>query len=160
MIPAIKRKLGPQEEPIEKIIESAIKITEHLNVLKVDLQKSKIFEDEGIRIEIYPNDDRARGVYMCIRGGRDVVVGVIHGGHEHFDGNHCNDDVAAKALASFKSLLHATQITTDKLKHGELVSRDTIFKNGDDILSEALDSEVFKNIFSLTTCETYEFSYL
>jgi len=160
MIIEIKRDLETQEEMIEKIISRARHITEHLNVLKVDLQKSRIFDDAGVRIEVYPNDERARGVYMCIRGVSDIVVGVIHGGHEHFDSTHYDNDISGKALAFFKSLLHARQITTDKLKHGELVSRDTLFKNGDDILSEALDSDVFKNVFSLTTSESYEFSYL
>ncbi|MDH3976586.1 MAG: hypothetical protein OEV42_20170 [Deltaproteobacteria bacterium] len=160
MNPEIKRDLAPQSEAIENILESAHDISESLNALKVDRNKSRIFEDTGVRIEIYPNDERARGVYMCIRGGKDIVVGVIHGGHEHFDSTNLQDDVAGKALAYFKALLHAKQVTTDKLKHGKLVSRDTLFKNGDDVLSESMESEVLLNIFSSTTVEIYEFSFL
>jgi len=160
MIIEFKRDLAPQPEEIEKIIKNAKTIAGHLNVHKVDLQKSGIFEASGVRMEIFPNDEKARGVYMCIRGEEDIVVGVIDCGHEHFDNTHQSDDIAGKALAYFKALLHATQVTTDKLKHGELVSRDTLFMNGHDVLSEALDSEVRINIFSSTYSETDEFSYL
>lgn len=160
MIVEIRRNLAPQGEEVEKIIEGAKAIAGGLKVSRVDLQKSRIFDEGGVRIEIYPNDDRARGVYMCIRGCDDIVVGVVNGGHEHFDGSHYDSHIGDKALAYFKALLHARQVTTDKLKHGEVVSRDTLFKEGDHILSEALDSEVLTTLFSFTTSETYEFSYL
>ena len=158
----LKEVEGVKSQPagVLKLVTKAKEIVAGIDAEKVDLLSSRIYLDGGVRVEIVPNGKKAMGVYICIRGEDDIVVGVLHGAHEHFNGSHPAAKISEKALCFFKSLLHSTQEINLKLKDGRIFSKEILFKLGEELVSEYSDKELLLNVFGSVSSERHEFSFL
>ena len=141
------------------LVERAKEIVSSLDTEKINLAASRIYPLIGVRVEIVPADEKAMPVYICIRGLDDIVVGILHGAHEHFNRSHPGAEIAEKALDFFKSLLYSTQQINLKLKDGQVFSKEILFKHGDELVSEYSDRELLLTVFGSVNSERHEFSF-
>ena len=152
--------VNSQLEVILKIVAEVKKIVADIDAEKVDLLSSRIYLDAGVHVEIVPDGEKAMGVYICIRGMDDIVVGILCGAHEHFNSSDPVTEIVEKALDFFKALLYSKQIINLKLKDGEIFSKEVLFKLNNDLVSEYSDRELILNIFGEVISESHEFSFI
>ncbi len=152
--------IGNVEEEIKYIVDEARKTIDTLSLEKICLDKSMIYEDEGIHFEVVPANDNAMRIYMCIRSAEDIAVGVLDGSHEHFNSEHHESDFSSLALEHFRKLLRSRQYITVKSKHGENYSTEVLFKVDGDVVSSFEDSEPLSGIFGAVSTEESEFTFL
>ncbi len=152
--------VNSQPEEILKIVAEVKGIVADIDAEKVDLPSSRIYLDAGVHVEIVPNGEKAMGVYICIRAVDDIVVGILHGAHEHFNNSYPATEIVEKALDLFKSLLYATQEINLKLKDGEIFSKEVLFNLNNELVSEYSDREFILNVFGEVISESHEFSFI
>ena len=152
--------VNSQPEDVLKLVAEVKEIVADIDAEKVDLVSSKIYLDAGVRVEIVPNGEKAMGVYICIRGEDDIVVGIFQGAHQHFNSSYPATEIVEKALDFFKALLYSTQEINLKLKDGEIFSKEVLFKLNNDLVSEYSDRELILNIFGEVISESHEFSFI
>lgn len=160
MILNVEEGIKSQGKDILQIVERAKGIVADLDTEKIDLINSGIYQSTGVRVEIVPADKKAMPVYICIRGEGDIVVGIMHGAHEHFNSSHLASEIPEKALGFFKSLLSSKQLINLKMKAGKVFSKEILFKLNDELISEYSDKELLLNIFGDVVSESHEFSFL
>lgn len=160
MMLSVEEGIDSQAEDILRVVERAKGIVTDLDAEKIDLASSGVYQSTGVRVEVAPSDKKAMPVYICVRGEDDIVVGVLHGAHEHFNGSHPAAKISEKALSFFKSLLHSTQEINLKLKDGRIFSKEILFKLGEELVSEYSDKELLLNVFGSVSSESHEFSFL
>ena len=156
----VEEGIDSQAEDILRVVERAKGIVADLDAEKIDLTSSGVYQSTGVRVEIVPSDKKAMPVYICVRGEDDIVVGVLHGAHEHFNGSHPAAQISEKALCFFKSLLSSRQIINLKMKGGKVFSKEILFKLNGELISEYSDKELLLNIFGDVVSESHEFSFL
>ena len=156
----VEEGVNSKSEDILGLVERAKEIVSGLDSEKINLTSSRIYPLIGVRVEIVPADEKAMPVYICIRGLDDIVVGVLHGAHEHFNLSHPGAEIAEKALSFFKSLLHSTQQINLKLKDGKVFSKEIFFKLDDELVSEYSDMELLLTVFGAVNSESHEFSFI
>ncbi|MDT8317382.1 MAG: hypothetical protein RQ824_05260 [bacterium] len=156
----VEEGVNAQPEEILKVVDSAKEIVAGVDAGKVDPERSGVYRSTGVRLEVVPADERAMPVYICVRGKDDIVVGIMHGAHEHFNSSHSASEITEKALGFFKSLLHSTQQISLKLKDGKVFSKEILFKLGDELVSEYSDKELLLTVFGSVTSESHEFSFI
>lgn len=156
----IAEGIDSQPEDILQVVEKAKNILTGLDTGKIDLASSGIYKSTGVRLEVVPADEKAMPVYICVRGEADIVVGIMHGAHEHFKSSNHASEITEKALDFFKSLLHSTQQISLKLKDGKVFSKEIAFKLGDEMVSEYSDRELLLTVFGSVSSENHEFSFV
>ena len=160
MMLKVEESVNSQPEDILEVVERAKGIVTDMDAGKIDPDRSSVYKATGVRVEIVPADKKAMPVYICVRGLDDIVVGVLHGAHEHFNSSHPGVEIVEKALHFFKALLHSTQEINLKLKDGRVFSKEILFKLGEELVSEYSDKELLLNVFGSVSSENYEFSFV
>lgn len=155
----VEEGVNSNSEDILGLVERAKKIVSGLDIEKINLTDSRIYPLIGVRVEIVPADEKAMPVYICIRGLDDIVVGILHGAHEHFNRSHPGAEIAERALNFFKSLLHSTQQINLRLKDGKVFSKEIFFNLGNELVSEYSDRELLLTVFGSVISERHEFSF-
>lgn len=155
----VEEGVNCKSEDILGVVERAKGIVSDLDTEKIDLTGSRIYPLIGVRVEIVPVDEKAMSVYICIRALDDIVVGILHGAHEHFNQSHPGTEIVEKALDFFKSLLNSKQIINLKKKGEKVFSKEILFKLNDELISEYSDKELLLNVFGSVISESFEFSF-
>src|ERR1700690_3500101 len=121
MRPIIDIVLESQVPEVQHIIAEALRIIEQISAKKVDTQKTKVDmgEDGAIRIQVIPTDHLATGVDMYLYSADNIIVGVSHGAHEHFDSAFPGRDIGTAAIIKFRDLIYAEQTTTVRMRRGK-----------------------------------------
>jgi hypothetical protein len=97
---------------------------------------------------------------MYIYSADDIIVGVSHGAHEHFDKGYPGDHIPEASLKRFKELLHSKQSTTVIFKEGKPYSWTTIFYLEGREVSRLSSTEFPTNPLRQKVIEEHTFSYL